>query len=78
MICEFQIFKKSEKIEIIYMAQLMQSRLSIVDEEIVTQGDEANCMYIIFSGTVNVFLNRSHFNANQAKIAQVKNARKMF
>ena len=41
------------------MVMLMKSKLSVSDEEIITQGDEAYQMFIIFQGTVKVYLNES-------------------
>ena len=52
----FDLFSKSEKNEIMFMAVLMKSKMNISDEEIITQGDEAHCMYFILSGEVRVYI----------------------
>ena len=40
-----------------YMAILMKSKMNISDEEIITQGDEANLIYILLLGQIKVFQN---------------------
>ena len=36
---------------------LMQSKLSVSDEEVIRQYDESKTLFIILSGTVNIYIN---------------------
>ena len=72
------MFETSEKSEVIYTARLMQSRLNIYDEEVITQGDEAEHMYLIIRGKVTVLQNYSHVDANYELLTSVLNAQKKF
>lgn len=54
------LFKQAGYTQIMSIADLMRPKLFIPLEEIITQGDEASQMYVIFRGTVCVFFNCSY------------------
>lgn len=61
-----------------FMAMLMKSKMNTIDEEIITQGDEASLMYILMTGNIKVFLNQSNTEENLSKMVAVLNAKKKF
>lgn len=50
------MFEKAEQQEIMYIAQRMQARLSVNEEQIITQGDIAHHVFFILKGKVHVSL----------------------
>ena len=40
-----------------HMAMLMKPILAVTDEEIITQGDEADYFYVLLNGAVTIYLN---------------------
>lgn len=74
----FKIFELSEQSEIMYMAMLMSPKLSVTDEEIITQGDEAQVMFIIITGKVTVYLNERIVDHNYNIIFNTLKAKRKF
>ena len=50
------MFEKAEQQEIMYITQRMQARLSVNEEQIITQGDIAQNVFFILKGKVHVSL----------------------
>ena len=54
------------------MAGLMQTQLNIAEEELITQGDDADKLYILYNGSVTVFLNYDVGSGkNETKAAEI-------
>lgn len=61
-----------------WVAMLMQTRLNINDEEIITQGAEGQLMYMILQGQVTVYLNQSASEFSYGQILSAFRTKKKF
>ena len=59
MIRKFAIFEKSQECEIMFIASLMKTKVTVSQEEVINQGDFGAIMYVICEGQVNVKLQDS-------------------
>lgn len=55
-ISKFPVFEQFDQHSIMNVAMLMRSRLSLNDEEVIAQGDESDCFFIILRGQVGVHI----------------------
>ena len=53
------IFQTAIEMEIMLIARLMKMVMNVMDEEIITQGDEPTHMYIIVKGEVRIMMHES-------------------
>lgn len=67
------IFQTSIEMEIMLIARLMKMVMNVVDEEIITQGDEPSHMYIIVKGEVRIMMQESKLEIASGRVfGQIK------